>query len=301
VRLGNDFSFPGPTTGARAPGPPGAAPPPLVNARPDATYMMDGMGAEVLPQGGAPITRNPPVGTYPPVHGAPSVPPGVDTRPPTFAPDTRPHSDATVFAVEQRSKVGFVLLLVIGAIVAVGGGGLVAWLLLDDPDEPAVATDKAPTPGPAKVGNAPDPVPTGPKLDPVPPPKPPEPEVPPPKPPEPETPPPEPETIDKPPPKQPPKPPKPKDEVKDTLSASDMSKGLARAASAVKACKGPLPITFVVKIQFKMDGHARVEDVSTRDGAALSPSTKDCVKRAIEGKAQFPKHRQALLLDKKQF
>ncbi|HET6585759.1 MAG TPA: serine/threonine-protein kinase, partial [Nannocystaceae bacterium] len=150
VRLGNDFAFPGPPTGPRPPSPPGVTPPPLVNARPEATYMMDGMGAEVLPAGGAPITRNPPApGTYPPVHGSHSVPPGVDTRPPTFAPDTRP-SDATVFAVDQRSKVGFVLLLVIGAIVAVGGGGLVAWLLLDDPDEVAAdATDKPPTPGPS--------------------------------------------------------------------------------------------------------------------------------------------------------
>jgi hypothetical protein len=104
VRLSGDFGFPNVPTGARAPVPPGAQPPPLVNAKPEATYMMEGMGAEVLPQGGAPITRNPPpaVGTYPP-RGPASVPP--ETRPPTFAPDTvHPGSDATVFAVERRSN-----------------------------------------------------------------------------------------------------------------------------------------------------------------------------------------------------
>src|SRR5688500_13072129 len=41
---------------------PGNTPPPMVHARSEATYMMDGMGQEVLPQGGgAVITRNPPV------------------------------------------------------------------------------------------------------------------------------------------------------------------------------------------------------------------------------------------------
>jgi len=307
VRLGNDFGFPNVPTGARTPAPGGATPPPLVNAKPEATYMMDGMGAEVLPQGGAPITRNPPVGTYPPAHSPSSTPP--ETRPPTFGPDTmHPGSDATVFAVERRSKVGFVLMLVIGGVVAVGGGGLVAWMLVEPDDDTTEVAEKNPTVGPAKVGNTPDPVPDGPKLDvlpkqPDPPPEPPKPETPDPETPDPETPKPQPETPqpDKPKPDKP-KPDKPKpDKVQDTLSSGDISKGLAKASAAVKACKGPLPITFVVKMQFKTDGRARVEDVATKNGTALSPSTKDCVKRAIEGKAQFPKHKQSLLIDKRSF
>ena len=37
-----------------------------------------------------------------------------------------------MFATEQRSTGKFIALLVAGAIVAIGGGGLAAWLLLGD-------------------------------------------------------------------------------------------------------------------------------------------------------------------------
>jgi type IV secretory pathway VirB10-like protein len=265
------------------------------------------MGAEVLPQGGAPITRNPPVGTYPPAHG--SVPP--ETRPPTFAPDTmhpgmHGGSDATVFAVEQRSKVGFILMLVVGGIIAVGGGGLFAWWMVK-PDDAPVVSEKTPTAQPAKAGPVDEPVPDGPKLDPQPKepePKEPEPKEPEPKEPEPKEP--EPQTPE---PKQPePKQPQPKqpkepkqDKVLDTLSGTDMSKGLAKAAGSVKACKGPLPIKFEVTINFRQNGSARVDKVVTTNGTSLSEDTKSCVKRAIEGKAHFPKHKNPLLIDKRVF
>jgi tRNA A-37 threonylcarbamoyl transferase component Bud32 len=307
VRLGGDFGFPNIPTGPGVRPGSGSAPPPLVGAQPEATFMMDGMGAAVLPSGGQPITRNPPgapPSTYPPAHRPASVPP--ETRPPTFAPDTmHPSSDATVFAVEGRSKVGFVLLLVIGAIVAVGGGGLVAWLLLDDPEEVPAVADKQPTAEPSKI---PTPPPDGPVLQPkTPEPPPPEPDPPPPKPdPEPKTPDPDPppkpdpDPPPKPDPKFPPKQP-PKDKVQATLSSSDINKGLAKAAGAIKSCKGPLPITFVVKMQFKKDGRAVVESVSLKDGATLSAATKSCVKNAIESKARFPKHEAPLLIDTRTF
>jgi len=300
VRLGSDWGPPPPSS------PHG--PPPLVQAKPEATYMMD--GPEPVPAGGAPITRNPPVGsapisigTFPPARAPSSVPPGLETRPPTFAPDTRaPGSDATVFAVERRSKAGFIVMLVVGAIVAVGGGGLVAWLLVK-PDAPA-DVEKQAVAAPAKVGNTPDPVPDGPRLEPVekPPVEPPVEKPPvdkPPVEPEVDTPPPQPE-VDKPPttPKQPPvhtKPRPEKDTVQDTLSDADISKGLARAASAVKACKGGLPIKLDVQIKFEKDGSANVKSVSGK-GTALAEGLKDCVKKAIQSKARFPKHKNALLI-----
>ncbi len=291
VRLGADWGTSSP-------------PPPMVPNRPEATFMMDGMGQDVLPQGGgAVITRNPPVGTYPPPRGAAPTtnPHGPDTRPPQFGDQTR-NPDATVFAVEQRSKVGFILMLVVGAIVAVGGGGLVAYFMLGD-DEPAVADSKVVEPPkkaePPKAEPPKDPEPSGPKLG-TPPPEPvpdpvPEPKVPDPVP-EPKTPDPvpEPKTPDPVPvPKTPhtPKTPKtPKDEVKKILSEEDITKGITKASGAVKACKGPLPIKIKVGYKITADGRAEVKSVSNASGGSLADDTKDCVKKAVQSKAKFPKN-----------
>ncbi len=303
VRLGADWGT-------------GATPPPMVANKPEATYMMDGMGQDVLPQGGgaAVITRNPPVGTYPPPRGgpAPSTRPGAgpETHPPTFAPEGR--SDATVFAVEKRSKVGFVLMLVIGAVVAVGGGGLVAFLLLDDDEATVAAADgkgdkpEGKTDKPAETGKADPPKdePSGPKLAEVKPETPQTPEVKPqtpevkpetPQTPEtkPETPETKPETPVKPEPKttpDKPKPKAPKEEIKKTLSEDDIAKGIAKAAGGVKACKGPLPIKITVRYQITKDGHAKVKKVEKSGGGSLSEDTQACVKQAVESKAKFPKN-----------
>ncbi|MBK6920792.1 MAG: protein kinase [Deltaproteobacteria bacterium] len=291
-------------------------PPPMVHAKPEATFMMDGMGQDVLPQGGgaAVVTRNPPVGTYPPPRGgaAPSTHPGrgPETRPPTFAPDHTRNPDATVFAVEKRSKAGFIALLVVGAIAAVGGGGLFAYAMIGGDDDkpkdkdPVVVADTGKdgsegTKPSGDPGTTKQPEPSGPKLGEVDPPKQPEPETPKqpepeiPKQPEPETPKqPEPETPKQPEPQTPkPKNPPPhKDEVKKSLTDEDISKGIGKAVGAVSACKGPLPIKISVRYKITADGRAKVSSVEKSGGGLLSDETKECVKRAVENKAKFPKH-----------
>ncbi|HWB74156.1 MAG TPA: protein kinase [Nannocystaceae bacterium] len=297
-------------------------PPPMVHAKPEATYMMDGMGQEVLPQGGgAVITRNPPVGhpsTNPPPYsargpqsvpprGGPTSPPRPETSPPTFAPDNTRNPDATVFAVERRGKAGFIAMLVVGAVIAIGGGGLVAWIMLDDPKPPEVAKTETPKteekPITAKV--EPDEDDKGPILAPVDPP--PEKQDPPPEkqdtPPEKQDPPPEkqdppPEKQDVPPekPVKPDKPDKPNDggghkkkEV-DKLSAEDVSKGINKAAGSVKTCKGPIPISIKVTYRISQEGKASVTKVEKNGGGSLSDETKQCVKRAVESHAKFPKN-----------
>jgi tRNA A-37 threonylcarbamoyl transferase component Bud32 len=301
-------------------------PPPMVHAKPEATYMMDGMGQDVLPAGGgAVITRNPPVGAPPrpgtnpppyargpasvPPRGSPTSAPRPETSPPTFAPDSTRNPDATVFAVERRGKAGFIALLVIGAVVAVGGGGLVAWIMLDDGDDkpaevaksdtPAKTEEKKPEPeekkGPVLTPVDPDPEPETPEIKPQPetPEVKPQPETPEVKP-QPETPEvkPQPETPQTPDPKT--KPDKPKDTHKkevDKLSDEDISKGIGKAASAVKACKGPLPIKINVTYKINHDGRASVSRVEKNGGGSLSDETKQCVKRAVESHAKFPKNK----------
>lgn len=281
VRLGADW------------GPPnGGPPPPMVGARPEATFMMDG------PAGAAVITRNPPVSMPP--RGAPTTNP--DTRPPGYpGGDPTRHPDATVFAVEQRSKVGFIVMLVVGAVIAVGGGGLVAYMMLKEEDPAPVAEAK--TEGKKVDTKDPEPPtkeaePSGPKLTPTEPDVKPEvtpppevkPEVTPPPEVKPEVTPPEvkPEVT---PPKIPPKVPKiPKDEFKKTLSEEDISKGIGKAAGAVKTCKGPLPIKIKVSYKITAEGRAKVTSVSNAGGGSLADETKNCVKSAVENKAKFPKN-----------
>ncbi len=275
----------------------GSTPPAMVNDRPEATFMMDGMGQDVLHQGGgAVITRNPPVSTYPPGRGAPQTnPQGPDTRPPAFGDATR-NPDATVFAVEQRSKVGFVLMLVFGAIIAVGGGGLAAYFLLGDPPEDAAVVAEAKAKPDAKPEIKPadpvkDPEPSGPKLtEPTPTPTP-TPEIVPPEI-KPETPP-KPEVVPETPEKIVPLKPHPKparDEIKKVLSEEDILKGITKASGAVKSCKGPLPIKINVTYKITAEGRARVNSVSKSGGGSLAEETRDCVKAAVESKAKFPKN-----------
>ncbi|MBC8067687.1 MAG: protein kinase [Deltaproteobacteria bacterium] len=287
----------------------GNTPPPMVHARSEATYMMDGMGQDVLPQGGgAVITRNPPVGTHAPAQGGrpgsapprgmPSTNPpgGYDTRPPTFAPDNTRNPDATVFAVERRGKAGFIAMLVAGAVIAVGGGGLVAWIMLDDGPKPAEVAAKAPE----KVvePDKPKPEPEGPILKEVDEPEPEIEEKPPEKPVEP---PPEKPVVETPPEKPvaetpPTKPDRPqpprekKDKGVDKLSDADLAKGMGRAAGAVKACKGPLPISIAVKYKTTPEGRAMVTSIAKNGGGSLSDDTKRCVKQAVETHAKFPKN-----------
>ncbi|MBK8718129.1 MAG: hypothetical protein IPN32_25885 [Deltaproteobacteria bacterium] len=148
-------------------------------------------------------------------------------------------------------------------------------------------------------GTTKQPEPSGPKLGEVDPPKQPEPETPKqpepeiPKQPEPETPKqPEPETPKQPEPQTPkPKNPPPhKDEVKKSLTDEDISKGIGKAVGAVSACKGPLPIKISVRYKITADGRAKVSSVEKSGGGLLSDETKECVKRAVENKAKFPKH-----------
>lgn len=280
------------------------APPALVHGKPEATYMMEGMAQQVVPQGSpAVITRNPPVGSRAPTSPGRG---GPETNPPTFAPDITRNPDATVFAVEQRSRTGFILLLVFGAIVAIGGGGLLAYMLIP-PDEPAKTpvvakddTDKdkkdavkepiildpqgpvIPEPSNPEVK---DPI----KIDPTPEPTKPEVVKPDTTKPEVETPPPEPK---KPEPRKPDHPKKPdKEDFKEKLSDADISKGMSKAASAVNGCKGLLTsMQIMVKFATTKAGKAEVSSVSDKSGAKLSSATAACVKAAVEKHAKFPKN-----------
>ena len=52
---------------------------------------------------------------------------------------------------------------------------------------------------------------------------------------------------------------------------------------------------------FQRDGRWWVEDLGATNGTSLPEDTKSCVKRAIESKAHFPKHKTPLLIDKRIF
>ncbi len=299
VRLGNEWG-----------GPAEPAPPALVHGKPEATYMMDGMGQQVL-QGGSPavITRNPPI-------GAPTTTPGrgATTNPPAFASDATRNPDATVFAVEQRSKTGFILMLVVGAVVAIGGGGLLAYTLIPDGDantpvaakddgkDPAkdVAKDKlGETKQPIILDEPPsNPVPEPPakeptveqptKIDPERPPGTPEVAKPESKPPEVEPP----VQTKKPEPRKPESNKKPeRGDFTEKLSDGDISKGMSKATKAVNACKGLLSsMQILVKFTTSKNGKAEVTSVSDKSGAKLSSTTASCVKSAVEQHAKFPKN-----------
>jgi hypothetical protein len=235
-------------------------------------------------------------GSQPPPGAHPSTnPPSPETRPPTAA-DLTQNPDYTEFG-EKKSKAGFLALVIGGAIAAIGGGGLVAWLLLDDPGKDATEVTEA-----AKVerdhGAVPEPVvekTPEPELDPV------EPEIPEPedpKPPEPDKPPPEP-TEGKAPkttPNTTKKPPPDRDKPRPaTRTDKDIRKGFAKANKAAKECGsrfGALPGQ-VIEVEAGISKSGSVVS-ATATGPNRSTPLGKCVAKAIKDRAKFPKSTQLL-------
>ncbi len=252
----------------------------------------------VPPVGSGPV-HIPAASTNPPGHaGLATTPPMPDTSPATAAPG----GDYTMFATETRSTGKFVALLVAGAIVAIGGGGLAAWLLLGDDGkdkDPVVATDEPekkpaaePEPEP-KPEPEEKPEPEGLEIgaDPVPEvvEEKPEPEVVEEKP--------EPEVVEEKPEPKPEKKPKKwpkkgnrqpkKAEPKAALTAGDKSAGFGKASGAVKACKGTLPgMTVKVRVDIKTDGSIMA---ARSTGGTAPANVKNCAVKAVKSKARFAK------------
>ncbi len=287
------------------------------------TLMIDGMGQDVLPgPGGAAITRNPPM------MGVGTNPPPPETRPPM---GSDPMYGGEGYE-EAPSRKGLWVLAIGGAVAAIGLGGLVAWLLLDEPAQDSSSTTQdtavvakkgdgdAKTPD-TKTPDAktPDPDPKTPDPDPTPPdPDPPEPD---PKTTTPvadegggdgdiqleddggdpvedsgATP-----TSDPPPksgnPKPKPKPNPPK--IKDVRDAKDLSKGFGRAASAAKACgksHGAIPgQSITVEAAIKSSGQVLSANAA---GPSRSSPLGKCVADAVKGQARFVPSNQALQTEK---
>ena len=59
----------------------------------------------------------------------------------------------------------------------------------------------------------------------------------------------------------------------------------------MKTCKGPLPISIKVTYKISTEGRASVQRVEKNGGGSLSDETKQCVKRAVESHAKFPKNK----------
>jgi serine/threonine protein kinase len=278
------------------------------------TMMMDGMGQEVLAgPGGAAITRNPPMmGAG--VAARPGTTPPPETLPPTGV-------DGTYESYEEpSSRKGLVMLAIGGAVAAIGLGGLVAWMMLDDPsttpepDKPpvvAVAGSDGKSPD-AKTPDAKTPLA-----------------------PDAETPPPEPEAADdgeleleddggakpvgttaKPHPQPDPDPevkntgtnatkPKPKPnppKIKDVRDASDLSKGFGKAANAAKSCgktHGALPGQKIpVEAAIKSNGQVLSANAS---GPSRSTPLGKCVADAVKSNARFVPSNQALQTEKHEY
>jgi hypothetical protein len=274
------------------------------------TMMMDGMGQDVLPgPGGAAITRNPPM------MGRPATtPPPPETRPPM---GSDPMYGGEGYEAESSSRKGLLVLALGGAVAAIGLGGLVAWLLLDEPVEepsgsqtPAAVASKDPdtkvtppdpdtkvTPDPDTKVTPPDPVP-----DPVPEPEP------------------VPENDDdgeiqleddggtepvdpdggtepKPDPKTPktPKTPKSPPKIKDVRDAKDLGKGFAKAGSAAKSCgktNGALPgQKITVEAAIKSNGQVLSANAT---GPSRNTPLGKCVAGAVKSNARFVPSNQAL-------
>jgi serine/threonine protein kinase len=294
---------------------------------PGGTLMMDGMGQDILPgPGGAAITRNPPMmgsgmgsgmGMNPGMMGSGASP---ETRPPGSDPNYA--GDADYYA-EPPSRKGLLLLVLGGAVAAIGLGGLVAWLMLDEPVQ-------APTPAPAtqvatKTPPDPDPKTPDPKTPPDPDPKtPPDPDpaeddgelkieddggtptdtsTPPDPDPDPDPDPvidPDP-VVDPPEPKTPrtPKTPKTPPKTKDVRDAKDLSKGFGKAAKAAKACgktHGAIPgQSIAVEAAIKSGGQILSANAT---GLNRSSPLGKCVAEAVKNNARFVPSNQALQTEK---
>jgi tRNA A-37 threonylcarbamoyl transferase component Bud32 len=287
------------------------------------TMMMDGMGQDILPgPGGAAITRNPPMmggGMHPGTN-----PPPAETRPPMG-------SDPMYDGYEEpSSRKGLLVLALGGAVAAIGLGGLVAWLLLDEPT-PETPTDTTPVVVVKKDPETKTPPPPETDIK-VPPPEtdtkvPPEPEtdtkVPPepagddgevaidddggtepsdtagqPPDPVPDSDPDKPETkTTRPTPKKnnPPK-------VKDVRDAKDLSKGWGKAATAAKACgktNGALPGQKIV-VEATINSSGSVVSASVSGPSRTSPLGK-CVASAVKGNARFVQSKQPLQIEKHEY
>lgn len=98
---------------------------------PGGTLMLDGMGQDILPHGpgAAAITRNPPA------MGLNTNPASPETNPPLMADPTYAGE------YEEPSRKGYLLLILGGAVAAIGLGGLVAWLVLGDGEPSPDRTD----------------------------------------------------------------------------------------------------------------------------------------------------------------
>lgn len=246
------------------------------------------------PAGAAPMGG---VGTNPPGHaGMATTPPLPETSPATAAPGG---GDYTMFATESRSTGKFVALLVAGAIVAIGGGGLAAWLLLGgETEEDTVAeTDKPeatpkpkaepePEPEPEEpkdlvIGEEPEPDPE-PKVEPDPDPEPqvdpdPEPKV-------------DPEptkaVVTKPRKKKGGRPTK-KVAPKAALTSSDIRSGFGKAAGTVKSCGGAIP-GMTVKVRADIQANGTILGARATGGSAPA-NVKNCAVRAVKSNAKFAK------------
>jgi tRNA A-37 threonylcarbamoyl transferase component Bud32 len=268
-------------------------------SQPPATYMMDAPAGANVPVGapahGSPVTRHPArtpaaPGSRPPSSDvAASVPPG--------------NADYTMFATEKRSPGRFVALLAVGAIAAVALGGVFAWLLVadddDPPKEPIAATDPPkPEPKPSDDNRPP---PDPPEPEPVPEiPQNPPPDDPPPEDPPPDDPPPEDPTGKEPANDTPRKDPKQRHttprnkeqpKVKASLEPADLTRGFQRAQSAASACQGWIP-GMSIKVQATINASGSVIDASALTNTGL-PVAK-CVANAVKGNARFVKTTTAL-------
>lgn len=241
------------------------------------------------------------LGTNPPGHaGLPTSPPMPETAPATAAP--RGGGDYTMFATESRSTGKFVALLAAGAIVAIGGGGLAAWLLLGgESDEDPVAqtetkpveepeTDEKPEPeaepkpeADLEIG-APEVEPDEVELE-IEPDDEPEPVV---EPIEPEPIKPEPK-ANKPPKRNPNNRPNRnprKKEPKADLTAGEVSSGFGKATAAAKSCGGVVP-GMRVKVQAVIGTNGKVMSARNLTSSVRS-SVSSCVTKAVRSNAKFP-------------
>lgn len=244
----------------------------------------------------------------------PTNPPDPYTRPPTYSPG----GDYTIFAPERRSPVKLVLMLAIGGLVAIGGGGLAAWLVLrDDVPEGPTVTHADPKPK-AEVSHSPSiqqpvdlvipetetPQPPDPADPPDPPTQPPpDTTATAPKDPVPET------TPDDPPPQT--KTRSGKGRTGSTRSSSsstralptvsaepltklgdrEVAKGFGKASRAAKACPGGLP-GMSIRVRATINQKGRVLDAKPMNNTSLPVAR--CVAQAVEEHATFEETTKAL-------
>lgn len=255
------------------------------------TYVMD---APAIPRGptASPITNSPPPGGAPGLGTPTTNPPQPETRPPTRAPDPT-MGDAGAYEPE-RSKAGFIAMIIGGAAAAIGAGGLVAWLVLgggdeDKPEDTPTAKVASADPEPKQEINPPK---EEPKLEPViedePEPEP-EPVIKIEDEPEPE---PQPEPVNTKPPKDTPPPKnnttKPPKDTPSKRTSKDIKRGFAKAEKAAKACMtkfGALPgQRIAVDVTINKKGLVLSANAT---GSNRGTPLGNCLAQAVRNKAKF--------------